>query len=322
MKKVVILTPFYIPSVGGAETFAYELYKESCKCAITCVITLPEKMQLEFKKNPFSGTGIKQLLQIFPKLLSVAVKANNKINFDTIHALGLNAAAVGLILKWLYRKKLIVTVLALYDFDGRSLISRMTRFILNRADMIFSEGETGKKDLINAGVKPAKIKTFNHWVDQDIFRPCYNHDKYLKVIFIGRAIPIKGISIIHKLREKLMSTDVVFSIVENIGYEYLPAFYKWADVLIVPSMYSEGFVRVVAEGASAGLAVLTSNCGALPEMVKDFGVTCNPCVKEFEDFLTDWHKNRRALYSLQKKSARYAKKHFNASNARSMIDEY
>ncbi len=45
-----------------------------------------------------------------------------------------------------------------------------------------------------------------------------------------------------------------------------------ADVCIVPSVYSEGFSRVVIEAASCGCYILASEYGALPEMIHRYKI--------------------------------------------------
>ena len=49
-------------------------------------------------------------------------------------------------------------------------------------------------------------------------------------------------------------------------------FYKKARVIIVPSFFNESYVRVVAEATAAGVPVVASNRGALPETVGDAGL--------------------------------------------------
>ena len=49
-------------------------------------------------------------------------------------------------------------------------------------------------------------------------------------------------------------------------------FYKKARVIIVPSFFNESYARVVAEAMAAGVPVVASNRGALPETVGDAGL--------------------------------------------------
>lgn len=60
----------------------------------------------------------------------------------------------------------------------------------------------------------------------------------------------------------------------------LPARYGTLDVLVVPSLdtpsWTEQFGRVAAEGMAAGLVVVASHSGALPEVVGDAGILVPP----------------------------------------------
>ena len=49
-------------------------------------------------------------------------------------------------------------------------------------------------------------------------------------------------------------------------------FYKQARAIIVPSFFNESYARVVAEAMAAGVPVVASNRGALPETVGDAGL--------------------------------------------------
>ncbi len=90
-----------------------------------------------------------------------------------------------------------------------------------------------------------------------------------------------------------------------------------ADVIVIPSLYPEGYSRVVIESASCGCAVITSNKGSLPEMVKEFGQSIEPTPIKFavaipDKFLKDW----------QEMAFNYAKVNFSSKNAEVFLNEY
>ena len=161
-KKVMILTPFY-GQIGGAETFADELLWQVIKSSYPvwiCTINY---------KGVWKGINwIKGFVVVFDLFLYALLDCFN-YKPDTVHALGFNAAFVGAILKPFYKFKLIVTPLALYDFNNK-LLYHLVRWTLKRTDIIFAESELSKENLSRVANKD-KIKVFTHWVNTKKFYP-------------------------------------------------------------------------------------------------------------------------------------------------------
>lgn len=106
--------------------------------------------------------------------------------------------------------------------------------------------------------------------------------------FLGRSSPEKGISVILEAA-KIAKVPVQLALVGNIANfeaaslppnvrivgalsrDDVPAFLVNAKCLIVPSLCEEAFCLVCAEAMAAGVPVIGSNIGALPELI-DHGV--------------------------------------------------
>lgn len=269
----------------------------------------------------WQGTPIGKVLGICKELFIDALRYMPSAGIDTIDCHGLQAAIVGFILSFRYRFKFCVTMLALYDFKTRPLWFRwICEIILNRADKIFVEGETGKQDLLDCGVKEEKIVKFMHWVDLDVFRPKWKKEqRALRVLYVGRPIPIKGKHIVEELEHELFDS-MEFTYVENVPHAELIKHYQDADVLIVPSQYSEGFPRVVFEAAACGCAIIASDRGALPELVKPFGMIGNYSfhLKNLNVISITSH----CLFSDRIRTRRYAERFFSPRNAEVILREY
>lgn len=314
-KKVLIITPFYAPCIGGAETFAEDLLRVSLKYAHIHVCTLNWKKPLLWE-----GTNIRKGLEIVSKILPKAVKACSKNKYDTIHCLGLNSALVGVILKKFFNIKLLVSILALYDFKK---IDWKVKWILNQADKIFVEGNMGELDLTRVGVNPKKMIQFHHWVDQNRFKPInLTEKKGISVLFVGRKLYIKGRHIIEGVEKMCKNLPIKFTYVENVPYDILHKYYQNADIFVIPSLYSEGFARVVSEAASCGCVVIASNNGALPELVLPFGIVVQPTIGDFYKNIIKLYVEKPLLKEMREKTISYANEHFNDKNAMIFINEY
>lgn len=252
-------------------------------------------------------------------------RTKDSIDLDVIHAQGLIAAFVGIFLKRrLHVKKMLVTILALYDFKDKPWwIGTLCAWVLNHYDKVFVEGETGEADLLAAGVDQHRIVLFQHWVNLDRFRPARKLHKGCVVLFVGRPIKIKGKHIIQAAEQRLFDLKgLKFVYIESVAFEKLPEIYRRADILVVPSLYSEGFSRVVAEGAASGCAVIASNRGSLYEMVSPFGMVIEPKPVWFAAMISAFYHQRKLLRRANIRSRLYAIRRFSRKNAEVMTKEY
>ena len=160
-----------------------------------------------------------------------------------------------------------------------------------------------------------------HWVDLNKFKPGKKH-KGVNVLFVGRPIKIKGKHIIEEVERKLFYLkDLTFTYVENCPHDGLIKHYQRADILVVPSQYSEGFPRVVFEAAACGCAIITSDRGALPELVKDFGFVLRK-PSNIHWVLRALTTDKNVVQFYQNRSRLYAEKYFTPTNAEVLTNEY
>lgn len=301
MQKALIITPFAHPNVGGCETFTEDLAKVLSEKCLVHICTIAWKKPMVWQGFPHF-----KALTTFIRLNSAYRKMPKSLKYEKVYALGLIASAVCVFNKL----KFDAIILALYDFKKRHPI--LTR-IINAAERVFVEGNKGFCDMVVLGIIRSKIQVFQHWCDQSRFQYIVRNHKKLKVLFIGRPIKIKGKHIIEEC--ETLTKDIDYEYIENVPYKELPNHYKMADVVVVPSLYSEGFSRVVIEAASSGCILVTSNKGALPELVKDFGICIPPTVGNYFDVLNRLKSDMLKVEGIQVKTAWYAKKHFSAKNA-------
>ncbi|GAA4874841.1 hypothetical protein GCM10023333_04950 [Ferrimonas pelagia] len=154
--------------------------------------------------------------------------------------------------------------------------------------------------LIENSVEDFSERELEHYPDaiQDLNGTAVNsshtpnsEESIIKLLFVGRLDEQKGIDILLDAMVSLDRSDINLKVVgagvlrnfshqanrENIEFcgwqpnKTIDQFYRWADVLVVPSRW-EGFGLVVLESYRNGTPVLVSNRGALPGLV-DEGIT-------------------------------------------------
>lgn len=301
-KKVLILSPFYHPNIGGAESFCLALHDSLSVHYDVEVATIDWGKQKTWK-----GVNVLKGLSLMLRLRDAAIRKDIK-SFDMVYAVGLNAAMVAHMLT----KKYCTILLALYDFNNS--IMKLSRSALLDSEYIFVEGKGGRKNL--SPLCLPNIVEFTHWTKQLTSIIKDNTDE-LSVLFIGRPIMEKGRHVIE-MAEKLIAIarrKVKFIYVANIPYKDCIQFYKMADVLVVPSLYPEGHTRVVIEAASHACAVVASNRGSLPEQVGSFGIVIEPTADNFYQEILNLDDDYQRLCKLQNDAFNYANKNFSEANA-------
>jgi len=376
-KNVVLqITPFFRPDTGGMQThldnlceylrkrgwYTYVCTYQPLKLKIRLPI-LEKKGNLEVHRvnwirgnwaNIFENNPPMRFLYLTVALLIYCfwfMLFNHK-KIKVIHAHGINAGFIAVILKIFFKKRIILSTHSVYDESIGSTKKFIKKFVnpvlLNIFDKILTISDESTKELIEVGVKKEKLQRYTHWVNQDIFRP-YNRDRVRKelnlnyekiVLFVGRLVSTKGIELLIKVARKLKEIDFVFigngplshwikmqdMRMKNVHYlgkvenSNLPKYYSAADLLCVPSLCKEGYGRVILEAISCGVPVIGSKVSGLSEVINEkIGVLFEPEVKNIKNGILHILKSYEK-YS--KNCFEYSREKYSDNNARIIIDAY
>ena len=376
-RRILFITPFCRPSVGGAETYLSEItdYLRSHHYHITILTYQPITSNirgepLEERKNltihryswigfnlfhKFGPYPVLNFLYLTPYLFirSLLFLLFHAREVDAIDAHGLSASFCARFLKVIFRKRTVATTLALYNLTQRPLFAKVVSSILRPLDKILAESEESKKELVAIGIPSEKIAIFSEWVDIDRFRPRDKSEckvqfgwqgKFI-VLFVGRAIPIKGADTLIEVARKtgrpihfvFVSTagpqvtllqrasremeNVIF--VGNVDYQELHLYYNAADLFVIPSRYEEAVARVMPEAIASGTPVIGSKRGAIPGVLDpSVSIVCEPDVEELQRNIEYLFDHPRALQQLTGNCRDFAVRHFSSDNARVIADSY
>lgn len=155
------------------------------------------------------------------------------------------------------------------------------------ADRVLAPSELVRKQLINSGVAAEKCRVVPYGVDLRRFRPVDKRRRrsgdLLNVLFAGEVGLQKGapyllealrligprrlsVRLAGKVRLSGDKRDRYRDIADFCGpipRSHMPRMYRWADVLVLPTV-SEGFGLVHAEALASGVPVVTTpRCGSL-----------------------------------------------------------
>lgn len=147
-----------------------------------------------------------------------------------------------------------------------------------------------------------KFKKIYNKNDEKEIRAKYNiKDDEVIILFCGRIIKEKGVSeLIKAFNKYCLKTNAKMIIVGNAGFgnevstdydkeirllaeeakeriiftgfihnKKLPLIYKIADISVIPSLCNEAFGLVALEAMAAGIPIIATNTGGIPEVVND-----------------------------------------------------
>lgn len=183
-------------------------------------------------------------------------------------------------------------------------------------DHIIALTQRTKDTLLLEGVEPRKITVVSHGIDTKRFTPKKNwlknenNKKEFTILFSGRLEAYKGVyEIVYAAKLLLIDQDLKNYLLKfvfvgkgseeekllvlekklhvqkyikhkSISYEDMPRLYQKADIFLAPSKptftYQEQYCTVLLEAQAAGLPIVTTYSGGIPENVGDAGVLVAP----------------------------------------------
>jgi len=166
----------------------------------------------------------------------------------------------------------------------------LKRKLLQRASLIHCPSNFVKKALTIYGFQKEKVEVLPLFLPlhKNWPRPLiknYSH-KNLRILFVGRETPGKGLSVLKKALEKLKTPFKAIGIGANkkrilffpqgelllfpaLPRERLAFFYQWADVLVMPNLAPESFGFVGLEAAWFGCTIISSRPGGPEDWLQE-----------------------------------------------------
>jgi FkbM family methyltransferase len=163
-------------------------------------------------------------------------------------------------------------------------------------DAIVTVSNSTKKDLVRFGVKEEKIHVIPNATEApQVGKNNYDHEE-VRILFVGTCYPRKGLryllEAVAKLKRDKIKIDIVgnleddkkhvselYRLVKKLGIDERVTFhghvrieqlwdhYRRADIFVLPSLW-EGFGVVFLDAMSFGLPIVSTNVGAIPELVR------------------------------------------------------
>jgi len=375
--RILILTPFFRPNIGGVESYLDDLCRFLVRRGRHVTVITYQPLTSRFRGAPLERDGglevrriawfgrnwfhnlerhpFWMLLYLAPGLFGAALVylIRHAGGVDVIHAQGLIATLVARCLAPLFDKKVIASTCAVYGYAKGTLRGRVARWVFTGCLKVFALGECSRQELVSIGVPEDKVTRYFLWMDLKSYRPADKAamknalglgDSFL-VLYVGRFIAAKGVDLLLEISRQVPETirfcfigdhgplyDAVAAaeasggnvtlIKDKRGRELIP-YYQAADVVAVPSMYSEAFGKVIIEAFACGTPVIGADRGFIPSVIDGrVGRVVPPAVTSFKREILELFADRPTLASLAAGARRYAEENFGEKNAEVIYESY
>lgn len=229
---------------------------------------------------------------------------NKLLDFDIIHTAETYFHYTQQCLNARGNAKVVATVLENIPFNNERIWGRK-RFkarARRELDHIVALTQKTRAALLAEGADPGKITVIPHFIDTKRFRPApkRNNTTSLTILFAGRFEEEKGVLDLLSAARLLATNDSLrpYTIhwlfvgsgrrditgphvrVKYVNYEAMPEMYRRADIFVAPSRptptWEEQYSTVLLEAQAAGLPIVTTNTGGIPENIGDAGIVVPP----------------------------------------------
>jgi glycosyltransferase involved in cell wall biosynthesis len=173
-----------------------------------------------------------------------------------------------------------------------SFLSKFMKYVFKKVDVILCQGESWKEFFMSVGVKDEKLKVVQNWIDVSLYgKAKAEHDRII-VLFLAWVDKNKGILELVEAASLLKDicdfeliiagegeeTKLVKSMIDEYNLNDIVTLKGWvrgeqkfellkkADIFILPSHY-EGFPNALLEAMSSGIACISTNVGAVPDIL-------------------------------------------------------
>lgn len=314
MNNILIITPGFLPLLGGMEEQVYLLGKEFIKTG-NRVTVLTEKTKATFPgQEIYEGINVKRVAIIFNRAFSLPIiflsyvnfLIKNKYELIIVRTFTFPAIITGLLKRLrLISSKIVVTAETGGEFDDIESISKLPfskliYFIIKGNDYFNCISEDNYRHLIKHKFPKEKITRVYNGIDLTSYAQSRFPSKISNFLFLGQLKKEKGVWELMEGFKNSRTNATLFIggeghekkemekyIIKNnlkkkiillgrVSKEDKDSFFSKGEVLILPS-YSEGFGLVIFEAAAHKKYIITTD---VADIKKIFGENVYFCKKK------------------------------------------
>jgi len=300
MNQVVFFLGAVPPQTGG-EFYNYNLYKYLCNEGfdVAC-ISLHKKLIVRLSLIPLIGyllTSIVLALRFY-RYQGIFVEDHYFSQYLLLH---------NLVQRVFRGQKIIILVHSLegYDTSDKFFLRRWIngfkhKLVLSVADIIVTNSEYSKDEIVSLGISHASIQILLPGIDRKTLQivPQNQSKEGHQILCVANYLPIKGLTYLieafsllnhkdftlHLVGNPKKSSPAYYSQMQNLvrklnvnkdvffhdgsDQENVYRLYSDADIFVLPTL-KETFGIVLIEAMHYGLPIITTNVAAVPELIAD-----------------------------------------------------
>jgi len=248
--RILMITPFFSPNIGGVETHLDDLceylQKRGHKIFVITyqpLTTRRKARNLEVKRgivvrridwfgcgwfNKLEPYPLFEVMYLFPALYlqTFFFALFNGKRIDLIFTHGLVASLVGKFVKQIFRKRTIATVHTIYYLNRKPQLGKIFAWILRSYDKVLFVSEGVRREFMCFGIDGSKTDVFTYWANHSRFKPLSKrkaknmlewNGKFI-VLFVGRLIKEKGADVLVKTA-RLTDKDIFYAFITSGSHE-------------------------------------------------------------------------------------------------------
>lgn len=203
-------------------------------------------------------------------------------------------------------RHVIATVLENIPFNNEGIWGRKAFKARARRELDYIVALTHKtKDaLITEDADEKKMTVIPHFIDTKRFVPVHPRKTVRTILFCGRLEEYKGVVDVVEMARRLPNNLRFLMVgegsqreflvrqgmeIKSVPYEDMPAVYQEADIFVAPSKprtklvrgkpittWEEQYCTVLLEAQAAGLPIVTTRTGGIPENIGEAGIIVRP----------------------------------------------
>lgn len=313
------------------------------------VYRLPSPVHNMFYR--FQSVTWLRFLLLTPLLLlaSVVIIAIHRKDIGVIHAHELNTALAAAFDSWVFGIMSVITIHTVQDYispTSDAHFHRLARRALSHFDSVMTVSDRIGAELNRLLSRPERLHRMTYWIDLSVFSPEEKNkarrktglDDRFTVLFVGRFVEEKGVRLLLEASRRLPRDDISIIFagegpmeqeIRNAEKERsnvmctgplsppeLRSYYSASDIVVIPSIYEEGFGRVAMEAIACGTPVIGSARGGIPEVFDEtVGITFEPDAGALAAVLYRLMHSPEEVERMRSNCRHYAEEHFNVSNA-------
>jgi glycosyltransferase involved in cell wall biosynthesis len=253
--RILMITPFFSPNIGGVETHLDDLCdylrKRDYRVFVLTYQPLTTKKSghrlerhsnIEVRRIKWFGYNWFNMLEpkpilvfvyLFPILYlhSLTFLLRHGKNVDVVHMHGLIAASMGRFLKPLFRKRFVASVHTVYYLGSKPFLGKIFAWVLGSCDKVLFGSKGMKKEFTDSGLREDKTAVFTYWADVKRFKPLdkvkckerLNWGGKFVVLFVGRLIKEKGVHVLIRAA-RMVDKNIHFAFITSGSYEEFQRF--------------------------------------------------------------------------------------------------